>query len=701
MMKQKINEIKKFNIEEIALFLFLISRFTTWVLSSIIGKSGIYLNMVILLIIYAFIVVKKIKLKDTKNLYIFFIIMLGLTALTLISATTDQFRRNWILSKEHGIIVKVFDPRKGIFALFLILMVESPKRILKVLRLSAYVIFTYLVIQVFLFMIIGSWKYYYIISDGRSQALSYNLQLGYDFIFCFLIFSIEYFETKNKETLILSVLAFFFSFYFGSRGIFAIALGFWLIFLIFGVKTKEKRISVLKVVVLTIFATIILVFAFTQLFAILKNIIGLINSVEIETAEPSSRTVDAIFNGNISESNGRIKLWGYSLQAFKDSPIYGHGIYGDRLYVGNTFRWGYSHNVLLEMMSFFGVFGIVLFIYLVFLMLETLITKKYKDYKILAIIFISMNIKLLLSDSFLFLDQFWMLIGIFILSRVDRESNKKKYARLSLILFIINIGLFINYLRVDSKRKSYEEIKADKPTAIVNVQGTNINTYNVIYKYLKEKNIPATLFINSKSVGKDGNININQVKEISNDKNWTIEDDIYYGKEWISYTNSDVEKDLIENNEFFEKNGIETPTIKGNIYQENNYKVMETLLNYREAYYSFTNSISNSIKSGLDNDDFYNLKGYRVSESTNINNLINNISYRKTTESNMFIFIDINISEESQDINNIKILIDYLIREGFAFESMQDIKDKAFINPNDRTVKKYIKSLKLSDFLKE
>ena len=158
-------EIKKSELESIALILFILSRPITWVFTSIIGKLGVFIVMFLFLTLYGAIIVKKIKKKETDLLLIFFLIVFSVFLLSLISAIGDRFRAEWILNPKHGLVVKILDPRKGIFALFLILMIREHKKIYNALKIGAYLLLPYLIFQVLMFLIVGSWENYFTVKD--------------------------------------------------------------------------------------------------------------------------------------------------------------------------------------------------------------------------------------------------------------------------------------------------------------------------------------------------------------------------------------------------------------------------------------------------------------------------------------------------------------------------------------------------------
>ena len=92
-----------------------------------------------------------------------------------------------------------------------------------------------------------------------------------------------------------------------------------------------------------------------------------------------------------------------------------------------------------------------------------LIKKKYRDYRGLAIVLLSMNSKLLISDTFWYLDFFWALMGLLMVIYMnDKKINVRFFAYTIPSLIIVNILLLGMFINVDAKT-DYNTINIDEP----------------------------------------------------------------------------------------------------------------------------------------------------------------------------------------------------------------------------------------------
>ena len=765
---QKSKEIKGFKIEDFALIAFLCSRVTTWLFTTLIGTKGIYLSILFILLLYLAVVIKKIKNKEIDLLLIFFIVFFVLTFLIFISAAGDRFRAEWLFGFQYGVIVKIFDPRKGIFALFLVLMVRNKKQILNDFQVASYILFVYLVFQVGLFLYSGSWINYFSVRDASLDLKNYNLQMGYEFILCFVIFEDMYLRNKRISSKVLSLFSVFFAIYIGARGVLIVIAAFYFLNFFFNSNRQRK-----KRVIISLAGSVIFVVIGTLLFSQLEEHIFLsLNNGDVDlvyketisqtvesgtptteretvsqtiesgtptteretvsqtiesrtptteretvsqtvesgtpTAETKigSRTVDAIISGNIADPNGRLKLWSYSIEAIKDSPIFGHGLYGDRPYVGNTFRWGYSHNIVLEMMASFGVFGLAFCLLILFLVLKYLTKKDFKEDRSLLIIIVSICCKLFISDSFLYLDMFWMLIGLFILIRTSSvQLTLKKLGTVLLSLIIINVLVIVNYVNVEVSRQINRSYVPEKQTAVIMFEGTNDTDYTLAYKLLKEKGITGTSFISGGLVGTENKLSSEMILEMSKN-GWDFQDNFYQEDSLLKMNKSEVIENIKSTNELFEKLNLEEPNVAAAYYGTRNDRFTEEIIQNRNIIVLKTNSISKASYKRLSPKDLMKLNTYTPSvNEKNWNVFVENFqqTVSDTVKNNGVLFFEFRKIQDKNltDPNNIEYveyILNYLQKEGFQFMTMDELAQQTKLLDEEKTIQTYWDNWDLKDY---
>ncbi len=636
--------------------------------------------------------------KETDLLLIFFLIVFSVFLLSLISAIGDRFRAEWILNPKHGLVVKILDPRKGIFALFLILMIREHKKIYNALKIGAYLLLPYLIFQVLMFLIVGSWENYFTVKDPQVINSMYNLPLGYDFVFCFLIFTSVYIRNKKPINLLISLITIFFTVYFGSRGALLVAIAYYFIEFVFNTrKQPQLKKNIILLVILNVFFVAVATYGFNFFIKIIDF-----------KLDVSSRTIDAIVSGEMTSTSGRIKLWLYSLESFLKSPIIGNGIYGDRLYVGNTFRWGYSHNIFLELMSFFGIFGIFISLGLIYLIFKYLISKKYTAQRELFIIIMAMCSKLLLSDSFLHLDMFWMLIGLMIV--VELGKKRLKYKKIGIIILIVLVLITFStlgiYFKVETNRQINQALVIDTPTVLITFQGTNKVEYSEIFKQYKDKKIKATSFISAGVLNDKDRLTEEMMDEMRKN-GWDFQDSLFNEEDIVLISRDEAIKNLQETNNFYKKKNLEKPNSFLGYYSPKNYRFMEDLINERNIVFKATNDVENSRYKKISQLNSFELNTFSPNlNSENYESKIEEIKIEldKAYMNKQLILLNFKINLDF--VENVELYKKYISEvikivqeKGINFTTVDELSDKMKVDNKNKNIINYIKGMKISDYI--
>ena len=222
-----------------------------------------------------------------------------------------------------------------------------------------------------------------------------------------ILMVIYYAFTKKKLfAWVIAALGMLYLFSMGTRGPVVCALTMFVLLVI--ERTDWQKNWWLLVAI----AVIVLIIGQTDLLInITKQIRNVIADIGLST-----RSLDLLLNRNILYDAGRNNITQTLIDAVKERPLLGYGIFADR-YLSNygTYATGrYAHNILIEMWIDFGiVIGTILCAVLAWLCLKGLKdSKRDTGRQGLLMVFICIGIvKLLMSGSYLLEPYFFLLIG--------------------------------------------------------------------------------------------------------------------------------------------------------------------------------------------------------------------------------------------------------------------------------------------------
>ena len=698
-------------IKDIVFIIFFASRAYTALFTVFLGSRGIYASMAVLAIGYIIAIVLAFRKKECDGIFYFIILVFAITIIILITAITNPFIKEWILSTQYGIITKTFDVRKAIFATLVILLVRDNKRIIKNMEISAFITFIYMLIQIGLFLYNKSWLYYYMVRDETLVLHHYNMSLGYELVFVSLVFLNKAYRENSFKSYIIGALAFLLAFYYGSRGVIIPMIGFLALIFIFN-STRREKLRIIK----RLIATMIIYVLLFNVLGLVEELLqigsqGLISDSDspIVQLETQSRNLEMLKSNEFSSSNGRNVIYSLAIEAIKDKFPLGYGVYGDRPFIGDRFRWGYSHNFFLEMIVSFGIFGLISIIGLILFTVKLLTKEKYSHYKELLILLLALNAKLLISDTFWHLNFFWALMGVFIIILTKGKKFKPRlfvYLASSLLfLNIILLGVFIN---TDIKRQNYTTLNIDKPTVILTFDNISEDSFQM-YEILKDKGLVGTSFIDLDNLnGKNEDLLIkNTVKEMA-EYGWDFQD-IIEDKFLDKMPEDDLQNILDKKRLNYLELGLKEP--KAIAPSDGKIKMDTTLhlMQYRNSIRLKGRKRSVYYYTQLKESDFYKLNALNVEE--NKLDLKENLSYIKnqidiTERNNALLILYVEDSDSKQSysneerIKNFNEIVSYLIEKDFDFRTMEQIMEEAEISEKDKTLRNYLKNnipLKLLD----
>ncbi len=216
--------------------------------------------------------------------------------------------------------------------------------------------------------------------DRQPEYMSFS----YNLLFATTFSSIAFFEKKKILSLIAAIIGVLMIFFIGARGPLVCCLvGMAAYFLISKVSVAKKVLLVFSL--LTIGLVVILLWE--QMLLSMKD--------AADSLGISSRTIDLLLTGDISNTSGRGEIQQKIIAGF---TLFGRGLYGDRI-VGENH---YSHNLVIELISQWGMLlGTVLVITLGILFFKGFRTKNTSLRLLILVFFSTSVVKLMLSESYL------------------------------------------------------------------------------------------------------------------------------------------------------------------------------------------------------------------------------------------------------------------------------------------------------------
>lgn len=310
---------------------------------------------------------------------------------------------SWFSHDVYGIIPAFLNPGSGIWALVIVWMMKDDDQHYKNLKFVCLLLFLFYVAR----FVSATRRGYWIVNDISGQVLhsSYDLEFGYDMLLPLAFLGSIAFLNKRRVLYIPFIIGIFVILMGGSRGALIWPIVMFPIMMVFRWKEydlqKRIRFSLLCLLFLIILAVICFNYE-----ALRRYLLDTLDSLDID-----SRTVKSILSGTFSDGNGREKIYKTAIEMIKTGGPFGWGVYGDRYVIGNIVRWGYAHNVILEILVSFGYFlGTIILAFLgrgIYLLFHDCSNEKRQ---IIFITYLITSMKLMLSNSFWYTGAFWAIL---------------------------------------------------------------------------------------------------------------------------------------------------------------------------------------------------------------------------------------------------------------------------------------------------
>lgn len=317
---------------------------------------------------------------------------------------------SWYFEASYGIQVQFFRAVGGIWAFLVVYLVTDKEKLYRYLKISCWILFVFLCLKFVSAQTRGYWVSYG--ADYSRLERDYNLGFGYNMLFPVIFFSAEAYLHRKKKYFIPFAIGSVLILLGGSRGAIVWVAVAFLFMLPYRWKSMSKTEKARSVALIIVIAPIVWLI-YTNYDLLSQGLLFLLNSRGI-----TSRTLTALLTGEFSEANGRDQIYEMTIERIRQGGLFGNGVFGERVIVGQRFRWGYAHNLFLELYAAFGYLGgTIVSLGLIISVIKTAIgCTEFKE-QIIFVTFLGASMKLMLSDSFWFNSAFWGLLAIMIMWR--------------------------------------------------------------------------------------------------------------------------------------------------------------------------------------------------------------------------------------------------------------------------------------------
>lgn len=260
----------------------------------------------------------------------------------------------------------------------------------------------------------GYWTYIQFDIERHSSS---NMSWSYGVLMAICFISIYLLKDKRRIAILPIVLGIIGILLYGSRGtLIGLLIGIVLLIIFYNSGKMSGK-------------NYFLLFLFAGLGIFLLSDAGLtIVSTILKNAGLNSRFIDSLVDFSFSNfeetSNGRWIIWTTVVELIKTGPFYGYGVMGERNAVYSVgMKWGYSHNVFLEILSNFGwLIGSIILVYSVISIIRFFKSSKNADEKLLFILIMTIGFELLLSNSI------WLHCAPWALMALYKNHFKRSYS---------------------------------------------------------------------------------------------------------------------------------------------------------------------------------------------------------------------------------------------------------------------------------
>ena len=309
---------------------------------------------------------------------------------------------------SFGVWDHVLKPGSGIYAYLFIRLIGEPKRIMKCMRTSGWLLMPYFIYQVYR----GEWTT--VGATGYNTESSYSVAFGYSVLVYVLIFLYSALKEKKIAYYAAALINTGLILLGGSLGPILFIGLFAVLYVLLYTKNSRKR----AFIVFPVTAGVFLVYTFYV--PVLNGLMNLLNSLGL-----SSRFIRMLLKGNIANDNNRYLLWSVAVQMIIANP-FGYGAMGSRQKMYKYIFAAYPHSIILEFLIDYGVLiGGALLIFMFRNAFSILFLKKKQDWCGIFLCFFSAACCMLISLTYWARFEFWACLALGVCSYYDLKHKKK------------------------------------------------------------------------------------------------------------------------------------------------------------------------------------------------------------------------------------------------------------------------------------
>lgn len=332
------------------------------------------------------------------------LILISLSCFLLTLILHPEYKQVMFDDENWNIFKMIFSIHGGVFAYLFFRIEDDPHNLYSDIKFSAFIIwicYTLKTINGVSFETVSA-------ISGNLISRNYNQVYGFGFLFVAIIFTYTFFKEKKKKYAIFTLIVLSQILRYASRTA-ILAYGMYIILYLFF--DEEGKYALQKKIIYAVCIAIAFLFITSDVFvnwlAEICARIGL-----------SSKILDTFISGENELDGGRIWLWNSAIGYIKENP-FGLGAYADRYY------WGvYVHNIFLEILMSFGWILGGAFIIMLILMIFNMLKEKKNMWRSLFLCFFSMAIiRLLLSYSFWYDENFWFMLAVYVSYRKEKKKG--------------------------------------------------------------------------------------------------------------------------------------------------------------------------------------------------------------------------------------------------------------------------------------
>lgn len=362
--------------------------------------------------------------KLTKESVFIILGMLAYLGVTCLAHPEYQtiFFGNSVRAVSNSIITnEVFTFTSGVTILPIICLYKKSDDFLRTLT------FAYFVKAVFSIMLYATGNFATIRSSITTND-SYSMAMGYESLIPLLIMGYAVLRSKvfwqRMMFLVIALAMLWMVLTSGTRGAILCIIIFGFMYLMYGINYQFKALAKFGIL------AVALLLAYLCLYSTLLYDIGTF----LTDMGITSRSINALLSGEISNDNGRLALQEKSFELIAQGGAFGTGFCSSRYH----FNGVYPHNIFLEIWIDMGYVGGSIFILLIaFAVIRFFVMVKDYQWRVLFLIFFSCAAgKLFVSSSFWMESFFWYAAAIGIAAIKSQKQKVLGDNRMQLISLI-------------------------------------------------------------------------------------------------------------------------------------------------------------------------------------------------------------------------------------------------------------------------